>query len=256
MADLTDVKAGEGHDLTWRAGRNLGIMAEVELTQAGEVWLAYRGSGPPSAAPVVLLHALGEDSGDWNEVARALSGSWHVYAVDLRGHGRSDWPGTYSLPLLRDDVLRFLDALGLRQVTLIGHSIGGAVAYLLAMQYPERVLRMVLEDPAPPWPRVPPTPSRPTGPLSFDWAVTTLSVEASDPPASARAGLSAITAPTLVVAGGPASHVDQDRLAEMAALMPGGQLITIPAGHQVHATEPTRFIAAVTAFLTSSALPA
>lgn len=256
MADLAGVKVGEGHDLTGRAGRNLGIMTEVELTQAGEVRLAYRESGPPSAAPVVLLHALGEDSGDWNEVTRALSGSWHVYAVDLRGHGRSDWPGTYSLPLLRDDVLRFLDALGLRQVTLIGHSIGGAVAYLLAMQYPERVLRMVLEDPAPPWPRVPPTASRPAGPLSFDWAVTALSVQASDPPASSRAGLPAITAPTLVVAGGPASHVDQDRLAEMAALMPGGQLVTIPAGHLVHATEPARFIAAVTAFLTSSALPA
>ena len=90
-------------------------MAEVRLAQADEVRLAYRESGPPSAAPVVLLHALGEDSGNWNEVARALSGSWHVYAVDLRGHGRSDWPGTYSLPLLRDDVVRFLDALGLCQ---------------------------------------------------------------------------------------------------------------------------------------------
>jgi pimeloyl-ACP methyl ester carboxylesterase len=45
-------------------------------------------------------------------------------------------------------------------------------------------------------------------------------------------------------------------LAEMAALMPGGQLITIPAGHLVHATQSTRFIAAVTAFLSASALPA
>ena len=231
-------------------------MAEVDLIQAGEVRLAYRESGPPSAAPVVLLHALGEDSGDWSEVALALSGSWHVYAVDLRGHGRSDWPGTYSLPLLRDDIVRFLDALGLREVTLIGHSLGGAVAYLLAMRYPERVLRMVLEDPAPPWPRVPPTPSRPAGSLSFDWAVTTLSVEASDPPASSRAGLATITAPTLVVAGGPDSHVDQARLAEMTARMPGGQLVTIPAGHLVHATQPARFIAAVTAFLSSAALPA
>ncbi len=231
-------------------------MAEVDLIQAGEVRLAYLESGPPSAAPVVLLHALGEDSGDWSEVARALSGSRHVYAVDLRGHGRSDWPGTYSLPLLRDDIVRFLDALGLREVTLIGHSLGGAVAYLLAMRYPGRVLRMILEDPAPPWPRVPPTPSRPAGSLSFDWAVTTLSVEASDPPASSRAGLAAITAPTLVVAGGPDSHVDQARLAEMTALMPGGQLVTIPAGHLVHATQPARFIAAVTAFLSSAALPA
>ncbi len=45
-------------------------------------------------------------------------------------------------------------------------------------------------------------------------------------------------------------------LTEIAAPMPGGQLITIPAGHQVHATQSTRFIAAVTAFLSPSALPA
>jgi pimeloyl-ACP methyl ester carboxylesterase len=130
-------------------------MAEMRLVQAGDVRLAYRESGPDPAAPVVLLHALGEDSSDWDGVAAALSQTCHVYAVDLRGHGRSGWPGRYSLPLLRDDVARFLDALGLGQVTLIGHSIGGAVAYLLAMRHPERVKRMVLEEPAPPWPAIP-----------------------------------------------------------------------------------------------------
>ena len=107
----------------------------------------------------------------------------------------------------------------------------------------------MLEEPAPPWPRLPRSPVRPPGPLSFDWAATTLSAEASDPPASSRDGLAAITAPTLVVAGGPDSHVSQDRLAGMAALIPGGQLITIPAGHLVHTAQPVTFISAVTAFL-------
>jgi pimeloyl-ACP methyl ester carboxylesterase len=59
-------------------------------------------------------------------VAAALSGSWHVYALDLRGHGGSDWPGTYTLALLRDDVVAFLDMLELPQVTVIGYSMGGA----------------------------------------------------------------------------------------------------------------------------------
>ena len=231
-------------------------MTDVRLVQAGGIRLAYRESGPTSAPPLLLLHALGENSAYWDQVAAALADSWHVYALDLRGHGRSDWPGTYTLALLRDDVLAFLDALKLPQVTVIGHSMGGAAAYLVAMWQPERVRRLVLEEPAPPWPRVPPSPVRPPGPLSFDWAVTVLSAEASDPPASSRDGLAAITAPTLVIAGGPDSHVSQDRLADMAALIPGGQLITIPAGHLVHAAQPARFTSAVTTFLAGSGGPA
>ncbi len=224
-------------------------MGEMRLVRVGDVRLAYRVYGPASAAPVVLLHGLGGDSAGWDEVAEALSGSRRVYAVDLRGHGNSDWPGEYTLPLLRDDMAGFLDALGLGQVDLIGHSMGGAVAYLLAMRHPGRVRRLVLEEPAPPWPRVPPVPARPPGQLSFDWAVTTLSVEASDPPASSRDGLSSIGAPTLVIAGGPDSPVDQNRLAEMAGLIPDGRLETIPAGHLVHAGQPDQFIAAVMSFL-------
>ena len=224
-------------------------MTDVRLVQAGGIRLAYRESGSPADAPVVLLHALGETSADWDQVAAALSDSWHVYALDLRGHGASDWPGSYTLALLRDDVLAFLDVLELPQVAVIGHSMGGAAAYLLAMRRPGRVSRLVLEEPAPPWPRVPRTPVRPPGPLSFDWAVTALSAEASDPPASSRTGLAAITAPTLIVAGGPDSHVSQDRLADMAGLIPGARLVTIPAGHLVHATRPARFISVVTGFL-------
>lgn len=237
-------------------------MTELRLVRANGIQLAYRESGSPATQPLLLLHALGENSADWDQVAAALAASWHVYALDLRGHGRSDWPGTYTLALLRDDVLAFLDALKLPQVTVIGHSMGGAAAYLAAMRQPERVRRqpervrrLILEEPAPPWPRVPRSPVRPPGPLPFDWAVTTLSGEASDPPASSRDGLAEITAPTLVIAGGPDSHVSQDRLADMAALIPGGQLITIPAGHLVHAAQPARFISAVTAFLAEGASP-
>ena len=227
-------------------------MTDLQRVQADGIRLAYRESGSPAAAPAVLLHALGENSADWDQVAAALAASWHVYALDLRGHGASDWPGAYTLALLRDDVLAFLDTLGLPQVTVIGHSMGGAVAYLLAMRHPGRVSRLVLEEPAPPWPRVPRAQVRPPGPLSFDWAVTVLSAEASDPPASSREGLAAITAPTLIVAGGPDSHVSQDRLADMAALIPGARLVTIPAGHLVHAAQPARFISAVTGFLGGS----
>jgi 3-oxoadipate enol-lactonase len=100
-------------------------MTEVGLVQAGGIRLAYRESGPACAPPLLLLHALGENSADWDLVAAALAASWHVYALDLRDHGRSDWPGSYTLALLRDDVLAFLDALKLPEVTAFLADAGG-----------------------------------------------------------------------------------------------------------------------------------
>ncbi|HEY6316149.1 MAG TPA: alpha/beta fold hydrolase [Streptosporangiaceae bacterium] len=122
-------------------------MGEVQLIRAGPVRLAYRESGAASAAPVVLLHALGETAEDWDQVAAALSRSWHVYAVDLRGHGRSDWPGQYTLPLLRDDVTGFLDALGLGEVTLIGLPAGHLVHASQPDAFISAVADFLAEDP-------------------------------------------------------------------------------------------------------------
>ena len=125
-------------------------MDDHRTVEAGGIRLAYRVSGPPDAPPLVLLHALGEDAADWDGVTPAFARHWRVYALDLRGHGRSDRPGDYSLELMRTDVLGFLDALALERVDLVGHSMGGVVAYLFAEAHPERVHRLVLEDvPAP-----------------------------------------------------------------------------------------------------------
>jgi 3-oxoadipate enol-lactonase len=86
--------------------------------------------------------------------------------------------------------------------------------------------------------------------VPFDWDVTALSNEFTDPQAGGwRESLRRIQAPALIVAGGPASHVNQDRLADMAELIPDCELVTIPAGHLVHRARPAAFAAAVTAFL-------
>jgi 3-oxoadipate enol-lactonase len=222
----------------------------VQRVQAGEVRLAYRTWGPAGAPPVVLLHALGEQSSDWSPVAAALAPSWRVYAPDLRGHGASDWPGSYTIEQLTTDLAAFLGALGLEQVTLGGHSLGGPPAYLYAARHPDRVARLVLEDPAPPWPRARRVVARPEGPLPFDWEATALSNEFTDPQVSSwRDSLRHVHAPALLIAGGPASHVDQDQLADMAARIPDCELVTIPAGHLVHAVRPAEFTAVVTGFL-------
>jgi 3-oxoadipate enol-lactonase len=218
--------------------------------RAGGVRLAYRSWGPADAPPVVLLHALGETSSDWAQVAAALAPSWRVYAPDLRGHGASDWPGAYTIEQLTTDLAAFLDALGLDQAALGGHSVGAPAAYLYAARHPGRVTRLILEDPAPPWPRALRVRTRPDGPLPFDWDATALSNEFTDPQVSSwRDSLRHIRAPALLIAGGPASHVDQGQLADMATLIPDCELVTIPAGHLVHAARPAEVTAVVTDFL-------
>ncbi|MEV5544189.1 alpha/beta hydrolase [Saccharopolyspora shandongensis] len=225
-------------------------MSRHRFVDVGGIRLAYQVYGSPDAPAVVLLHALGENCEDWSTVASVLARGRRVHALDLRGHGRSDWPGEYSLELMRDDVLRFLDVLGLDRVDLVGHSMGGIVAYLLASEQPQRVARLVLEDIAAPRPRRAVAPVRPDGDLTFDWEmVLAVRRQIDAPPATWLTGLGGITAETLVVAGGPNSHVPQDGVAELARMIPGGRTVTIPVGHLVHDAAPEAFTETVSDFL-------
>ncbi|WP_406306709.1 alpha/beta fold hydrolase [Streptomyces sp. NBC_00879] len=225
-------------------------MVDHHSVDVGGTRLSFQVSGPTDAPPVVLLHALGEDATDWDLVAVALAAGRRVYALDLRGHGRSDWPGEYSLELMRADVIGFLDALALDRVDLIGHSMGGIVACLLAEDHPRRVNRLVLEDVAAPRPRAKTTTTRPEGELTFDWdMVLAIRKQIDEPPRAWLERLGLITAKTLVVGGGPRSHVPQDGVAELGRLIPGARVVTIAAGHLIHRVEPKAFTEAAETFL-------
>ncbi|WP_406185977.1 alpha/beta fold hydrolase [Streptomyces sp. NBC_01006] len=226
-------------------------MAEHLTLTVNGVRLAYQEAGAgDDAPPVVLLHALGERAEDWALVRDALARERRVYALDLRGHGLSEWPARYSVELMRDDVLGFLDALGLGRIDLVGHSLGGVVAYLVAAEQPHRVGRLVLEDAPAPLPRTSAAPVRPEGELDFDWAmVLAVRPELDGPDPAWSAALERITADTLVIYGGPTSHLAAASFDEIAACIPKARLITLPHGHLIHATAPEEFTATVSAFL-------
>ncbi|WP_406135772.1 alpha/beta fold hydrolase [Streptomyces sp. NBC_01089] len=222
------------------------------VVDVGDVRLAYRAWGDPFGAPVVLLHGLGGSSATWEETGRALGAEWRVYALDLRGHGESDWPDEYSFELMRDDVLGFLDELELERVGVVGHSMGGVVAYLLAQEHADRVERLVLEETPPPYPREMAEPASPEGPVDYDWnVVPAIRNEIGRPSPEWAERLGEIVAPTLIVTGGPDSSMPQGRIPDMAAGIPDSRVITIPVGHTVHALEPAQFSAAVSDFFTS-----
>jgi len=108
--------------------------------------IAYRraGSGPA----LLLLHGLGCDSSTWLPVMPRLAESFTVLAPDLLGHGQSDKPrGDYSLGGYANGMRDVLTVLGIKKVTVVGHSFGGGVAMQFAYQFPERTERMVLVAP-------------------------------------------------------------------------------------------------------------
>ncbi len=109
-----------------------------------------RGSGAPS---LVFLHYWGGSSRTWRHVADLLSAEFRTVAVDQRGWGQSDKPDHgYDLASLAADVEGVIAALGLARTILVGHSMGGKVAQLVASRRPPGLAGLVLVAPSPPVP--------------------------------------------------------------------------------------------------------
>lgn len=101
--------------------------------------------GPGDAPPLVLSGSVGTNLSMWDPQMPALSGSWRVVRYDHRGHGKSPVPpGPYTIDDLGADTLALLDRLGLARVSFCGLSLGGMVGMWLAANAPERIDRLVL----------------------------------------------------------------------------------------------------------------
>jgi len=225
-------------------------MATSASLECGEVSLHVRtwSCPAPTHPPVVLLPGTGLTATDWEPIAAALAHTRLVHAVDLRGHGSSSWPGTYSIDLMAGDVVRLLPRLG-RRVDLVGHSLGGLVACLVALSSP-RVRRLVLEDVGLLRPRTQTPAQRPARTLPFDWAmVEQVRPEVDTPSQRWRDVLGSLPVPVLAVSGGSRSFVPVEWVDDLVAAVPDGAMVTIDAGHEIHARRPAEFLDAVLAFL-------
>ena len=100
--------------------------------------------GNPTGEPLLLLHGYTDSSRSWSLVVPYLA-KYRLLIPDLRGHGGSDAPPCcYGSTQVADDARQFLDALGVRQAAVAGHSFGSMVAIALAADHPERVSSMIL----------------------------------------------------------------------------------------------------------------
>ena len=103
------------------------------------------GSGPP----LVILHGLFGSLDNWFSIAKELVEHYTLYLVDQRNHGDSPHSTEWNYGVMVEDLLELLDAEGLDSVYLMGHSMGGKTVMNFAVQYPERVSKLIVGDIAP-----------------------------------------------------------------------------------------------------------
>jgi esterase len=109
--------------------------------------LHFKESGQGRA--VILLHGLFGSSDNWHSIALRLAESLHVFALDQRNHGQSPRSAEMNYSLMADDVNEFMTAREIEKAFVIGHSMGGKTAMQFALQFPERVEKLIVSDMAP-----------------------------------------------------------------------------------------------------------
>ena len=103
---------------------------------------------PTDKAPLLIVHGLYGSARNWGAIARRLSDDRQVISVDMRNHGESDWFDSHSYPDMAEDLAEVIKANG-GQADVIGHSMGGKAAMVLALTHPALVRRLLVADIAP-----------------------------------------------------------------------------------------------------------
>ncbi len=99
--------------------------------------------------PLIILHGFLGMGDNWKTLANKFSERYEVHLVDQRNHGRSFHDDDFSYELLVEDLLEYLDHHQLKQVNILGHSMGGKTAMLFAVEHGNRLLKLIVADIAP-----------------------------------------------------------------------------------------------------------
>lgn len=237
--------------------------------------------------PLLLLHGLGSRSEDWQLQIPAFAGRYRMVTTDMRGHGRtSKPPGPYSVPMMAADVFGLLDGLGIDAAHVAGLSMGGMIAFQMAVDRPERVRSLVIVNSGPElvartlnerlrvWQRLalarlfkPARTAQFLGPRLFPKAEQAelremfIAQWAQNDPQAYRAAMRALVGwsvldrvaglrcPTLVISG-DRDYTPPSYKEGYTALIPGARLVVIEdSGHATPIDQAERFNACVLEFL-------
>ena len=110
--------------------------------------LNYMTFGDEKSPPVMIVHGLYGSGKNWGVIAKRLSDQFFVITVDLRNHGDSPWLDTHNYNVMADDLVEVINSLNIKP-NVIGHSMGGKAAMVLALKRPNLVRNLIIADIAP-----------------------------------------------------------------------------------------------------------
>ncbi|MHA2119834.1 MAG: alpha/beta fold hydrolase, partial [Promethearchaeota archaeon] len=111
-----------------------------------EMYYEITGEGDP----LLLIHGLGSSTRDWEEQVPVFSTKYQVITIDLRGHGKTDKPkGPYSIKMFAEDIAELLNILEIKLVNVLGISLGGGVAFQIAVDFPDLVKSLIIVNSTP-----------------------------------------------------------------------------------------------------------
>jgi esterase len=246
--------------------------------------LHYQTTG--EGQPLVLIHGLFGSADNWGIIAKHFAQHFQVISIDLRNHGRSPHSESQTYADMADDLLQLCDTLGLEQIHLLGHSLGGKVAMQFATQYPERVGKLIVVDMA-----MRAYADEHThlinamltvdlshaesrndvdrelkAPISnlmvrqflltnlvkvegqLQWRINLSAIKDNYPKFQA-ALLAHFAKPSLFIRGERSHYVNESDVAEIHSQFADAEIISLPTDHWVHAEQPELFIQTVERFL-------
>ena len=110
--------------------------------------LNYMTFGDEKSPPVMIVHGLYGSGRNWGVIAKRLSDQFFVITLDLRNHGDSPWLDTHNYHVMADDLVEVINSISIKP-NIIGHSMGGKAAMVLALKRPNLVRNLIIADIAP-----------------------------------------------------------------------------------------------------------